>query len=65
MVTARKKGGQGSGKRAKRGYVVAERDLTLGGEHATWPADDGLQSCTLETHMVSLTNVTPIHSIKS
>ena len=43
--------------------MVAERDLTLGGEHTMWYADDTLQNCTLETCMVLLTNVTPINSI--
>ena len=41
-----------------------ERDLTLGGEHTMQCADDVLLSCTLETCMVLLTNVTPINSIK-
>ena len=40
-----------------------ERDLTLGGEHTMQCADDVLLSCTLETCMVLLINVTPINSV--
>ena len=41
-----------------------EKDLTLGGEYMMHYTDDVLLSCTLETCMVLLTNVTPINSIK-
>ena len=41
-----------------------EKDLTLGGEYMMHYTDDVLLSCTLETCMVLLTNVTPINPIK-
>ena len=44
--------------------MVAERDLTSGGEYTMQYEDDVLQNCALETCMVLLTNVTPINLIK-
>ena len=49
MVIGREKGGWRRWKRAKGGSMVAERDLTLGGECIMQCADDVLRSCTLET----------------
>ena len=43
----------------------AERDLALGAEHTRQQADEVLQGSTLETYMSSLTNVTPMNSIKN
>ena len=40
------------------------RDWTLSGECMMQYADDVLQSCTLETYIVLLTNVTTINSIE-
>ena len=40
--------------------METEKGLTLAGEYS----DDVLLSCTLETCLVLLTNVTPINSIK-
>ena len=40
--------------------MVMEGDLTLGGEHTIQYADDVLYSCTPETFIILLTNVTPI-----
>ena len=39
---------------------MIEGDLTLGGEHTIQYTDDVLYNCTLETYIISLTNVTPI-----
>ena len=55
-------GGGGRGQQGDK--MVAGRDLTLGGEHTIECAGDVLKSCTLETCMFLLTNVTPINSIK-
>ena len=52
------------GKRAKGWQKVTGRDLTLGNESTMQGADDVVLSCTLETCMVLLTNVTPINPIK-
>ena len=41
-----------------------ERDFTLGDGGTMLCADDVLLSCTLETCMVLLTNITPINSTK-
>ena len=43
--------------------MVTEGDLTLGGKHTVQYSDDLLQSCTPETYIILLTNVTPINSI--
>ena len=45
--------------------MLVERDLTSGGEHMMRYADNMLQSCTPETCMLLLINVTPINSIKT
>ena len=39
-------------------------DLIWGSENTIKCTDDVLQNRTLETYMILLTNVTPIHSIK-
>ena len=39
--------------------------LPSGGEHTIQHADDVLQTCTPETHIILLTSVTPVNSIKS
>ena len=44
--------------------MVMEGYLTLGGEHTIQYTDDVLQSCTPETYITLLNNVTPINSIK-
>ena len=44
--------------------MVMVRDLNLGGEHTKEYADDVLESYTLETCMVFLTNATLISTIK-
>ena len=44
--------------------MVREDDLTLGGGHTMQHTDHVSQKFTLETHMVLLTNVTPINLIK-
>ena len=41
-----------------------EGDLTLGGEPTTQYADDVLYNSTLETYIITLTNVTPINSMR-
>ena len=41
-----------------------EEDLTWDGEHTIQYTDDVLQNCTSETHIILLTNFTPINSIK-
>ena len=38
-------------------------DLPLGGEHTMQYTGDVLQNCTLETHTILLTNVSPIKLI--
>ena len=40
-----------------------EGDWTWDGEHAMQYTDDVLQNCSPETYVISLTNVTRIHSI--
>ena len=40
-----------------------EIDMTWGGEHTVQYTDDVLQSCTPETNIILLTNITPINSI--
>ena len=40
-------------------YKVIEGDLTLGGEHTMQYTDGVSWTCTLETHIIVLTNVTP------
>ena len=42
-----------------------DRDLTWGGEHKIQCTDNVLEDCTTETHIILLTNVTPINSIKN
>ena len=39
-------------------------DLIWGGEHTIECTDDVLWNCVLETHIIFLTSVTPINSIK-
>ena len=41
-----------------------EGDLTWGSEHTIHYTDDVLQNRTPETYIISLTDVTPINSIK-
>ena len=41
-------------------YTVME-DLTWGGGHTIQYTDDVLLSCTLETYIISLTNVNPLN----
>lgn len=43
--------------------MVVVIHLTLSGEHMMQYVDNILESCILETSMVSLTSVTPINSI--
>ena len=45
-------------------YTVME-DLTTGGKHTVQYLDDVSQNRTLEIYIISLTNVTPINSIKN
>ena len=40
-------------------------DLTWSGEHTVQYTDDILQNCTPDTHIILLTNVTPINTIKN
>ena len=44
--------------------MLAEGDLSWGGEHTIQHTGDVLDSCTAETYIILLTNVTPINSIK-
>ena len=44
--------------------MLAERDLTWGTEHTIQHTGDVLDSCTAETFIILLTNITPINSIK-
>ena len=43
--------------------MVMEGDLTWGGAHTIQCTDDILCTCTPETYMILLTNVTPTNSI--
>ena len=43
---------------------MTEGDLTWGAEHTIQDTGDVLDSCTAETYIILLTNVTPINSIK-
>ena len=43
---------------------MTEGDLTWGTEHTIQDTSDVLDSCTAETYIILLTNVTPINSIK-
>ena len=52
-------------KRVKEGKMVLEGDLTWGAEHTIQCTDDVLQNWTPETYIILLTNVTPMHSIKT
>ena len=61
MVVTRGKGG---GRGGRREEMVMEGDLTLGGKHTIQYTDDVLLNCTLETSVMLLTYVTPIHLIK-
>ena len=53
---------KGGGRKVR--YMVMEGDLTLGGKHTIQYTDDVLLNCTLETSVMLLTYVTPIHLIK-
>lgn len=55
--------GKGSGgqERVKVAKYMAMEGLTLGGGHAAQPADDVLQKWAPETHIISLTCVSPIN----
>ena len=44
--------------------MLGEGDLTWGAEHTIQHSGDVLDSCTAETYIILLTNVTPINSIK-
>ena len=44
--------------------MLTEGDLTWGAEHTIQDTGDVLDSCTAETYIILLTNVTPINSIK-
>ena len=44
--------------------MLAEGDLSWGGEHTIQHTGDVLDSCTAETYIILLTYVTPINSIK-
>ena len=44
--------------------MIMEGDLTWGGEHTIQYTDDVLWSCTPESHIILLTSVTQINSIK-
>ena len=46
-------------------YVVMERDLAQDGEHTIKYIDNTLQTCTPETYIILLANVTSINSIKN
>lgn len=41
----------------------AEGEPTLGGEHAMQHTDDVLETCTLKTYIILLTNATPTNAI--
>ena len=56
VVTRGKWGGEGV-------KCTLTEDLTLGGEQRMQYADDVPQKCSLKTHVILLTNGTPIHSI--
>ena len=45
--------------------MVTEEDLIWGCGHTVQYTDDTSQNRTLETHMILLTNVTPINLIKN
>ena len=47
----------------KGGQKCGGEVLTLGGEHTTQYTDDASQNCTLETYIISFTNVIPLHLI--
>ena len=57
------KGGGERGTKGKGGRMVAGGDFTLGGEHIMRYGNE-IQNCTLETCMVSLTNVAQKNSVK-
>ena len=44
--------------------MVVEDDLTLGGRHTMQYAGHVPQMCTLESYIITLTNVNPINLIK-
>lgn len=44
--------------------MVMDRDLSWGGEHTVLCTDDVWWSCALETYIILLTGVTPMHLIK-
>ena len=44
--------------------MLAEGDLSWGGEHTIQHTGDVLDSCTAETYIILLTTLTPINSIK-
>lgn len=62
MVIAREKGGW-VGESEQRGNKWEQKE-TLGVKHVMQYADITLLSCTSETYMVVLTDVTPINLIK-
>ena len=43
---------------------MTEGDLAWCGQHTMQRTDDVLEHCTPETHVILLTNVTPINSIQ-
>ena len=65
MVITRGKGGCGELQVGKGGRMGVERDLTSGCVRMVRYTDDVLLSCTIDTYVVLLTNVPPIHSIKT
>ena len=44
--------------------MVTEEDVTLSGECTTQYTEGMLKNCTLETYVILLTNVNPIHSVE-
>ena len=45
-------------------YMVTEGDSALGDQHTAQYTDNALKNHILETYIILLTNITPIHLIK-